>query len=109
FHRSSKGEFVQLPAMWPPSSGGARGRLEPLLASPGRPLQDHAIAVGVFEGEPVAIPIGIEGRDGREARIAHALYRGPPAVGVGQIEDNQVVGGGRPARLVAARAGELEM
>src|SRR5215472_3430855 len=86
----------------------ATGRRE-RSASPSGVRKNDAIAVRVFEGETVAIPIGIERRHRFEARQPQALDGLVPFLLVRQIEDQQVVPGGRPPGRMAALAGELQV
>lgn len=68
-----------------PSPCGARCR------SPGRVLQNRSVAVRVLKGFAAAVPKGIERRDRQKACFAHSLDGSHPFIGVGDVEDGQVV------------------
>src|SRR5262245_31234246 len=72
-------------------------------------LKHDAIAVRVLKGPAGAIPVRIERGDGLVARRDHPVDGLLPLRSVGEVEDEQVVLGGRPAREVATLSRELEM
>src|SRR5262245_35292951 len=90
---------------------GGRGPYEGSRSSPGPlgVLKHDAIAVRVLKGPAGAIPVRIERGDGLVARRDHPVNGLLPLRSVGEVEDEQVVLGGRPAREVATLSRELEM
>ena len=63
-------------------------------------MEDDAIAIGVFEGHALAVPVGIERGNGRETGISHRFNCGFPFFSVGKIKDQKIVSGwGTPGRM----------
>src|SRR5260370_24329730 len=79
------------------------------LSRPGSVLQDDSVAVGVFESDTVAVPIRVEGRDRLETSGFHRLHGGFPLRSVGQIKDQEMVVGRRPASRMTVSMRELKM
>ena len=64
---------------------------EKALGTPSGILEDDAVAIGIFKGFALLIPIGIEGWDGLETILHHAINGGLSFGGIRQVEHNQVV------------------
>ena len=79
------------------------------LGTPCSILEDDAIAIGIFEGFALFIPIRIEGLNGLEAVLNHAVNSGLPFGCIGQVEDNQVILGRGASSGVTVFDRELEV
>jgi hypothetical protein len=72
-------------------------------------LDDDPIAVRVFKGPTLPIPVGIERRNRREARSLQPTHCRLPFLDSGQVKDQQVLlRWGSPGNM-AMRFRELEM
>jgi hypothetical protein len=72
-------------------------------------LQDDSVAVGIFEGCAVAVPVGVERRNRLEACASHHLNGGFPFLSIGQIEDQKIIlSRGTPGRMSVSMR-EFEM
>jgi hypothetical protein len=72
-------------------------------------LQDYAVAVFIFVGAPLSIPVGIERRNLLETGRKHVGARAFPIAHLWNIEDSQVFLCGRWRDRVRATVCELEM
>jgi len=76
---------------------------------PSSVLENNSVAVWVFEGFPVSIPIGIKRGNRREPRRDHAVDGCIPFNRIRYIEDDQVVFGRGTADRVPYLLRELEV
>src|SRR5262245_18899502 len=72
-------------------------------------LEHHAVAVYILEGPPVHIPIWVVRWDASKPGRQHPGAALLPLHSVGNVEDEEMVLGGRRADAVAALPGELEV
>lgn len=100
-------------------AGRQRGRYEPLSRrwfqtgeasdTPARVLENNTIAIRVFEGPAVLIPISIESRDCHETRSFHPIHRRLPFFLRGQVENQEVIMCRGSASDMAVGSCKLEM
>ncbi len=76
---------------------------------PSSVLENNSVAVWVFEGFPVSIPIGIKRGNRREPRRDHTVDGCIPFNRIRNIEDDQVVFGRGTADRVPYLLGELKV
>src|SRR5690606_34586171 len=62
----------------------------PMSEVPGSLLENDAVAVGVFEGQAFALPVGIGGGDRMVSMPAQARHRLCPGDLVRQVEDQEM-------------------
>jgi hypothetical protein len=79
------------------------------IPTPPAVLEDHTVAVGVLKRFAMRVPVRIEGGDGRVAMLDHPRHGSLPYLGVGKVEDKQVVWRRRATCHMPALARELEV
>src|SRR6266446_6877638 len=72
-------------------------------------LQDDAVTIRVLKGAAQAVPVGVEGRNWLVPSRPHSLDCLLPPLGIGKVEDHEIILGWSTAGAVTPLVGELEV